>query len=761
MSTNFSIDGPKPILKAEKSPILCESNSLTHSLTHVVHFTNSFILQGGMTTQIPPVHQKAQVGSTTQNDSSLEHLTMDMKDLIKKIQDLSHLGIENRQIALPKICVVGDQSTGKSSLIEGISEIQVPRSEGTCTRCPLEINLSQSEEPWKCVIHLSRQYWFDNDKRKDKVLKKTPLGPWVPIGGHDDELFTTLTDRNAVQNAIRCAQLAILNPHVNPKDFLPELNDIPQTFFVQFSPNAVRLDISGPGFPNLSFYDLPGVISQTEQDDEGYLVNLVENLVKDYVSQKNCIVLLTLPMTDDATNSSAARLVRAINGAKERTLGVLTKPDRRPSGESFEQWQQILQGKKFKLGHGYYVIRNNPDPAVSHEQAREEEDLFFSQTLWKDELAILQDRFGIKNLQTALSELLKDQILGSLPSIVEEIDKRAKEIEDELQRLPNPPTEDVQRILWAKTSALERKFDEIIDGTWCPAQTSAHKKPLHEQWNMIVLDFQTALSKTRPVLNYNAQKDKEDLGEGVDSDCDMQIIDVKASPSKRRKLPVDTPIESPPAPEAPKIIPSAYATKYFEGLKRSRFSLQLLSELKIRSNTVGVPNQLDPRAIENLNKRIVQHWDTLSEIFIKATHSLVHGMLLEALEEEFVQYHQTGLYQELRKILKDYLTQVHTNHREIAKEYYQAEREVPFTMAQGMHQRLMVQVLEELKEGRFKARATCYLTLRGQEMNDFKIADKIQKTKDKLGPDRYSQEIDMMAVSVLSDMTSHPLIVVL
>ena len=754
MSSMLSIDGPAAIPKAEDSPAPRESinfNSMVYLLTCRIN------LQDGMPSQIPLAHEIPAVRSTIQNDSSLDNLTMDMKNLIKRIQDLSHLGIEDRQISLPKICVVGDQSTGKSSLIEGISEIQVPRAEGTCTRCPLEINLSQSEEPWKCIIHLSRRYWFDSTKRKDKVLKKSPLGPWVPIGGHEDEHFITLTDKNEVQRAIWCAQLAILNPNVSSKDFLPVENEhISPKVLVKFSPNAVRLDISGPGFPNLSFYDLPGVISQTEQDNESYLVNLVENLVKHYVSEKNCIVLLTLPMTDDATNSSAARLVRGINGAKERTLGVLTKPDRRPPGESFEPWQEILNGEKFGLGHGYYVIRNNPDPAVSHDQARREEDIFFSQSLWKEDLAPLEHRFGIKNLQTALSDLLKRQILGSLPSIIAQIDEKLRDIDDELTKLPNPPTEDVQRILWAKTSDLERKFNEIFDGTSSLKPTSTQKKPIQEEWNMIVLDLQTALLKTRPILDVKAKRDKEDLAEVVDSDTDMHVVDVKISPSKKRKAPVETSIESPPNVETQKHSP--YATRYFGGSEPSRFRLHFLSELKMRSNTVGVPNQLDPRAIEDLNKKSVEHWETLLEIFIKATHGLVHSMLLEVLEEEFVQYHQTGLYQELSKILKDYLSKVRMNHYEITKDYCQSEREIPFTMAQDQHRILMSEALKVLKTRRFNARAACYLRVRGYDMNDERIANKIKNvTPEQLGVDPYSQEIEMMAVSVLKNMTRHPL----
>lgn len=44
-------------------------------------------------------------------------------------------------VALPQLVVCGDQSSGKSSVLEGISGIPFPRQDGLCTRFATEIIL--------------------------------------------------------------------------------------------------------------------------------------------------------------------------------------------------------------------------------------------------------------------------------------------------------------------------------------------------------------------------------------------------------------------------------------------------------------------------------------------------------------------------------------------------------------------------------------------------------------------------------------------
>lgn len=113
-------------------------------------------------------------------------------------------------------------------------------------------------------------------------------------------------------------------------------------------------------------------------------------------------------MTDDPANSTASQLIQELH-ATSRTVGVLTKPDLAPD-ESFEQWVDVLNGTKFKVGHGYYVVMNNHNPLVSHTVARQQEVEHFNKERWTGTLDSHRERFGTLKLQGVLSKLLNSQI---------------------------------------------------------------------------------------------------------------------------------------------------------------------------------------------------------------------------------------------------------------------------------------------------------------------------------------------------------------
>lgn len=127
----------------------------------------------------------------------------------------------NLSISLPRIAVIGSQSAGKSSLIEGISgvrlfhhfsdlclcdleQINLPRADGTCTRVPTEVMMSHKEgAEWHCSVRLR----FEVDDQGQQLPQVKNVA------------FDGTSDPTKVADILRRAQLAILNPSVEPYKF--------------------------------------------------------------------------------------------------------------------------------------------------------------------------------------------------------------------------------------------------------------------------------------------------------------------------------------------------------------------------------------------------------------------------------------------------------------------------------------------------------------------------------------------------------------
>ena len=164
------------------------------------------------------------------------------------VKELRNCGIEE-VIQLPKIVAIGSQSAGKSSLIEAISGIKVPRAASTCTRCPMEFILSSvNPDTWRCKVSLRID--------REDVAKKRRMGVYP---------FAETTTPEDVTGILRRAQLAILNPSRAPAD-MAKLSDAEcevHPIELKFSRSMVVLEITGANI-DVTFIDLPGIIASTE-----------------------------------------------------------------------------------------------------------------------------------------------------------------------------------------------------------------------------------------------------------------------------------------------------------------------------------------------------------------------------------------------------------------------------------------------------------------------------------------------------------------
>ena len=122
-------------------------------------------------------------------------------------------------------------------------------------------------------------------------------------------------EQSEVEDRIRRAQRAILNPKKPPKDFLDNEDEDELVSELNFSTNCVSLQISGPEVADLSFCDLPGmsydfisfcsyfllplnssglIASVSSARGSSNDIALVESLVTAYIKKPSCIILLTV-----------------------------------------------------------------------------------------------------------------------------------------------------------------------------------------------------------------------------------------------------------------------------------------------------------------------------------------------------------------------------------------------------------------------------------------------------------------------------------
>lgn len=98
-----------------------------------------------------------------------------IRPLLDAIDKLRNLKVMQEGIQLPTIVVVGDQSSGKSSVLESLAGISLPRGQGICTRVPLIMRLHHHSKP-ESELHLeysSKVVSTDEMNVADAIIKAT------------------------------------------------------------------------------------------------------------------------------------------------------------------------------------------------------------------------------------------------------------------------------------------------------------------------------------------------------------------------------------------------------------------------------------------------------------------------------------------------------------------------------------------------------------------------------------------------------------
>lgn len=354
-------------------------------------------------------------------------------DLLDSVDRLRSQGIDH-YVSLPQIIVCGDQSSGKSSVLEAISGVSFPVKSNLCTRFPTEL-----------------------------VLRKTPhVGvsvSIVPDHSHNDAERTSLKNFHETLDGFHA---------------LPDLIESAKramaidSFGRAFSKDLLRIEISGPDRPHLTIVDLPGLIHSETKQQSAADVELVQDVVKSYMKEPRSIILAVVSAKNDYANQIVLKLARAADKTGTRTLGVITKPDTLMEGSASEaMYVSLAQNLDVEFRLGWHVLRNMDSEAGAWSLPKRdgEEKKFFAEGIWR---TLPESILGITPLRERLSKLLLAQIAAELPSLIDEIEVKSTTCRAQLQRLglPRASIEEQRLYLLTLSQTFQSLTKAAVNGTY-------------------------------------------------------------------------------------------------------------------------------------------------------------------------------------------------------------------------------------------------------------------------------------------------------
>ncbi|KAJ7214810.1 hypothetical protein GGX14DRAFT_562843 [Mycena pura] len=217
--------------------------------------------------------------------------------------------------------------------------------------------------------------------------------------------------------------------------------------------------------PDLYFYDIPGVIHDVGDAQDPTQIELIKKIVKNYVAEDDCIVLLVVSCEYDLEIGGVARLIFTDLDpkVKTRTVGVLAKVDRIAEGMG-PTWLDIFNNKTRKLDKGWFAVKLPAGVDIPWEAARQQEREWFQQdTLWKSIHQEDRNRLGSERLTQYISKQLSNLVADRLPEISREITDIIHTCDRELALLPRHTEQNAQYTVTNAIGKFTTDFFAHID----------------------------------------------------------------------------------------------------------------------------------------------------------------------------------------------------------------------------------------------------------------------------------------------------------
>lgn len=344
-----------------------------------------------------------------------------VRPCIDLIDSLRALGVE-QDLALPAIAVIGDQSSGKSSVLEALSGVALPRGSGIVTRCPLVLKLKKLNE---------------GEKWRGKVTY--------------DDIEVELSDPSEVEEAINKGQNFIAGIGLGISDKL------------------ISLDVSSPHVPDLTLIDLPGITRVAVGNQPADIGRQIKRLIRTYIQKQETINLVVVPSNVDIATTEALSMAQEVDPEGDRTIGILTKPDLVDRGTE-DKVVDVVRNLVYHLKKGYMIVKcrgqQDIQERLSLTEALQNEQVFFKEHPHFS--VLLEDgKATVPCLAERLTTELISHICKSLPLLENQIKESHQNASEELQKYgADIPEDDSEKTIFLieKLNAFNQDITTIVQG---------------------------------------------------------------------------------------------------------------------------------------------------------------------------------------------------------------------------------------------------------------------------------------------------------
>ncbi|KAL2018080.1 hypothetical protein VTK56DRAFT_1266 [Thermocarpiscus australiensis] len=728
-----------------------------------------------------PMGSQSVQGSFIGPNRALSAIGRELKDINDALGELQARGIQH-VANLPELVLVGDQSSGKSSLMSAIAGLSLPRSSGTCTRCPIHIRVSRAEE-WSCRVFLKQDYEFQPPSHpitERDVTSANKFPPWVQLdpSRRMRREFKTIRDQfdpEEIETVLRCAQIAILNPSAPFQSFIPKLKgeapESRQQFLervrrgeekaeAQFSPNTVALEVRGPDLADLNFYDLPGVFMTARRVEDSFLERVVQNLTQEYISRPNALILCAVPMNQDTENSLALKLIRKLR-AEDRCIGVMTKADLLPKDDhAASSWLAMLEGRAHRTGFGYFITSRQGSDL---EEQNKMEEAFFNRTAdltgqWPETFDRFKDKCGIEKLKAFLSLQLGNEFANVLPQVKEKVNSRLRDIEDQLKKYPDPPRNPEMEIMKSLAEFSIKVKDRVLHQEFMSTWNRQFAEP-----------FKAAIIGLKPKFNVRDHaKPPPSRPIVIDLDGDSPsssptlrkrqapAADLSQSTPKRQRGPTNGIVKTEASDHpvfylTPSHVRSA-TPSHSRGVRSK--SLMEIRNLIRQAAIPGQPGVVSASVYEPLFKEAAKCWAPDLDLFINNTFAFLQAEIRAILDKAFAHLKNRAVYKESLEHMETF---VENNKKDLRNQLlliYKLEAQRLFTLDEETLKRHEAAELKILVRHRNHIRIAAHNGVelgpvpKMDEMTDEELAQeaaKMKKDLEKLPPDQFLPELEVAA----------------